>query len=63
MYMQKKTYVVPSFDVFELEGEPILSGADSFTENLPTDKEVEDSDPNDMNTQKKQYGFNSAPWE
>ena len=60
--MQKKVYVVPSFDVFELEGEPILSGADSFTENLnPDNKDEENEEP--IGSQKKQYGFNSAPWE
>ena len=60
--MQKKVYVVPSFDVFELEGEPILSGADSFTENLnPDNTDEENEEP--IGSQKKQYGFSSAPWE
>lgn len=60
MYMQKKIYEVPALEVIDAEFESML--ANSFDETLP-DEEIEESDPNDMNTQKKQFGFNNAPWE
>ena len=61
MYMQKKIYEAPALEVIDAEFESML--ANSFDETLDPDKEIEESDPNDMNTQKKQFGFNNAPWE
>ena len=59
--MQKKIYEVPALEVIETESEPLLVNG-SVTEGTGPN-ETEESDPNDMNTQKKQYGFSSAPWE
>ena len=59
--MQKKVYEVPSFEVIETECEPMLLKT-SFDEKLDTDNEDEyNEEP--IGSQKKQYGFNSAPWE
>lgn len=58
MYMQKKIYVAPNFEVYNMEPESMVAG--SFTEDFD---ETEFGGGNDMGTQKKQYGFNSAPWE
>lgn len=57
--MQKKVYVAPNFEVIYIESEPLLEG--SFTDG--TGGETDFGGGNDMGTQKKQYGFNSAPWE
>lgn len=59
MYMQKKVYVAPNFEVYNMEPESMLAG--SVTEG--TDGETDFGGGEDMGTQKKQYGFNSAPWE
>jgi hypothetical protein len=65
MYMQKKIYVAPNFEVYNMEPESMLAG--SVTEGVGgPDGEVGQGGGqggNDMGTQKKQYGFNSAPWE
>ncbi len=58
MYMQKKVYVAPNFEVYNMEPESMLAG--SVTEGTG---ETDFGGGNDMGTQKKQYGFNSAPWE
>ena len=63
MYMQKKEYVTPNFEVYNMEPEsmlansPTLEGDEYFGDNKGS------NDPNDSATRKKQYGFNSAPWE
>ena len=62
--MQKKIYVVPSFDVFELEGEPILSGGDSFTQNLGPDNEEEENDSGKMSNKRQPSApWSKSPWE
>ncbi len=58
--MQKKIYEAPALEVIETETEPLLNASEILNPGENTDDE---NDPNDMNTQKKQYGFNSAPWE
>ncbi len=64
MYMQKKTYVVPSFDVFELEGEPILTGAESFTGSLNPDNEEDENDPGKMSNKRQPSApWSKSPWE
>ena len=61
--MQKKVYVTPNFEVYNMEPESMLAystkleGDDYFGEDFGS------NDPNDSATRKKQYGFNSAPWE
>lgn len=63
MYMQKKVYVTPNFEVYNMEPESMLAystkleGDDYFGDDRGT------NDANDSATRKKQYGFNSAPWE
>lgn len=57
--MQKKVYEVPSFEVIETECESMLLKA-SFEESLENE-EGDNEEP--IGSQKKQYGFNSAPWE
>ena len=59
--MQKKVYEVPSFEVIETECEPMLLNM-SFEEDLDKDNE-EDENEEPIGSQKKQYGFNRAPWE
>jgi len=58
MYMQKKVYVAPNFEVYNMEPESMLAG--SVTEDFG---ETGSNEGSDQGTQKKQYGFNSAPWE
>ena len=60
MYMQKKIYEAPALEVIETETEPILNGSEILN---PGNNQTDENDPNDMNTQKKQFGFNNAPWE
>ena len=60
--MQKKVYVAPNFEVYNMEPESMVAG--SVTEGVGgPDGETDFGGGNDMGTQKKQYGFNSAPWE
>ena len=62
--MQKKVYVVPSFDVFELEGEPILTGAGSFTESLNPGNEEEENDSGKMSNKRQPSApWSKSPWE
>ena len=59
--MQKKVYVAPNFEVYNMEPESMLM---SLSENTGGETEFGGgTGGNDMGTQKKQYGFNSAPWE
>lgn len=62
MYMQKKVYEVPSFEVIETEPESMLATSWETDEDDFGD-DYGSNDPNDSATRKKQYGFNSAPWE
>lgn len=65
--MQKKIYEVPNLEVYNMEPESML--ADSF--NAPIGGGVQDGEVEegggefgeDIGTNKKQYGFNNAPWE
>lgn len=64
MYMQKKIYVAPNFEVYNMEPESMVMLNGSITQG--TGDEILDGGGEygeDMATQKKQYGFNSAPWE
>ena len=61
MYMQKKVYVAPNFEVYNMEPESMVMLNGSVTEG--TGGSTGSNDVNDMGTNKKQYGFNSAPWE
>ena len=58
--MQKKIYEVPALEVIETEVESMLAGSIDETLN-PENKEEENEEP--IGSNKKQYGFNSAPWE
>ena len=55
--MQKKVYVAPNFEVYNMEPESMLARS------VETGGDIGSNEGNDMGTQKKQYGFNSAPWE
>ena len=61
--MQKKTYEIPALEVIEVESEPLVNG--SITQGLNPDNPELNEDENDVNymSNKRQYGFNSAPWE
>ncbi len=65
MYMQKKVYVAPNFEVYNMESESMLANSPNFNVG-GSDSEIEEGGGeygSDQGTQKKQYGFNSAPWE
>lgn len=62
MYMQKKIYVAPNFEVIYIESEPLLDGSITTGVGGP-DGETTVGGGTDMGTNKKQYGFNNAPWE
>lgn len=58
--MQKKIYVAPNFEVYNMEPESMLLNG-SVTEG--TGGTIPEGGGEDQATQKKQYGFNNAPWE
>lgn len=63
MYMQKKIYVAPNFEVYNMEPESMVAYT---TREEVGDGEIDyggGSGGTDMGTNKKQYGFSSAPWE
>ena len=65
--MQKKIYEVPALEVIETESESLMMstspGGTTTTDPGDIGDDFGENDPNDSATQKKQYGFNSAPWE
>ena len=63
MYMQKKIYELPALEVIEVESEPLVNG--SITQGLNPDDPNLNEDENDVGemSNKRQYGFNNAPWE
>ena len=63
--MQKKIYVAPNFEVYNMEPESMLAYSTEVGVGGP-DGETEyggGTGGTDMGTNKKQYGFNNAPWE
>ena len=60
--MQKKVYVTPNFEVYNMEPESMLANSPKFEEDY-FGPDTGTNDPNDSATRKKQYGFSSAPWE
>ena len=63
MYMQKKVYVAPNFEVYNMESESMLANSPKFEGDDYFGDDFGSNDPNDSATRKKQYGFSSAPWE
>ena len=59
--MQKKIYVAPTLELFEMEPEcMILAG--SFERQLDPSNVVEENSVEDMSN-KRQFGMNATPWE
>lgn len=58
--MQKKIYVAPTLELFEMEPASMLAG--SFEKQLDSNNVIEENDVEDMSN-KRQFGMNATPWE
>ena len=63
--MQKKIYEVPALEVIETESESLMMSTSSggTTTTDPDDFGTTDTNDSKDMSNKRQYGFNSAPWE
>ena len=63
--MQKKIYVVPNLEVIETEPESMMVNTSPGGTTNFEGGDIGETDRNDSNdmSNKRQFGFNKAPWE